>query len=86
MKQHAYLICVAGTTKLGDNFNANFIRVTSKRGTELAKYFTEEANNMKFELPKRTTILGIPDPHQDEVTSVIVTSVIDCGEEDRNKV
>lgn len=86
MNPHAYLIFVQGTTRLGYNFNANFVRVTSKRGSELAQYFTDEAKNEKFVLPQRTTILGIPDPHQDEITSVIVTSVVDCGEEDRNKV
>ena len=81
MNPHAYFICVQGTTKLGYTFSANFVRVTDKRGTELAKYFTEEAKNENFVLPPRTTILGIPDPHKDEVESVIVTSVVDCGEE-----
>lgn len=86
MNPHAYLICVQGTTKLGYNFNGTFIRVTSKRGSELAQYFMEESKNEKYELPQRMTILGIPDPHKDEVTSVVVTSVVDCGEEDGNKV
>jgi hypothetical protein len=82
---HAYLICVQGTTKLGYTFSANFIRVTSKRGIELAQYFTEEVKKEKFELPQRTTILGIPDPHKDEVESVMVTSVVDCGEEENKE-
>ena len=86
MNPHAYLVCVVGTTKLGCNFNANFVTVTSKRGTELAKYFTEEAEKMNYDLPPRMTLLGVPDPHKDEVSSVTVTSVMDCGEEDRNKV
>lgn len=81
MIPHAYLICVQGTTKLGYTFSANIIRVTSKRGSELAQYFMEEVKNENYELPQRTTILGIPDPHKDEVQSVILTSVIDCGEE-----
>lgn len=81
MNPHAYLICVQGTTKLGYTFSANIIRVTSKRGSELAQYFMEEVKNEKYELPQRMTILGIPDPHKDEVESVILTSVIDCGEE-----
>lgn len=86
MNPHAYLICVTGTTKLGYNFNGGFVRVTSKRGTELAKYFIEEAKNEKFEFPKRTTLLGVRNQNKDEVISVIVTSVTDCGEEDGNKV
>lgn len=85
MNPHAYLICVTGTTKLGYNFNGGFVRVTSKRGTELAKYFIEEAKNEKFEFPRRMTLLGVSDPNKDEVTSVIVTSVTDCGEEDSHE-
>lgn len=81
MIPHAYLICVQGTTKLGYAFSSNFVRVTDKRGTELAKYFMEEIKNEKYEFPQRMTILGIPDPHKDEVESVILTSVVDCGEE-----
>lgn len=86
MNPHAYLICVQGTTKLGYTFSANLVRVTSKRGSELAQYFMEEVKNEKYDLPQRMTILGIPDPHEDEVESVILTSVVDCGEEDKNKV
>lgn len=82
MNPHAYLIWVQGTTKLGYTFSANFVRVTSKRGTELAQYFMEEVKSEKYELPQRMTILGIPDPHKDEVESVILTSVVDCGEEE----
>ena len=84
MNPHAYLICVQGTTKLGYNFNANLITLTSKSGTKLAEHFAEEVKNAKFDLPPRMTILGIPDPHKDEVTSAIITSVVDCGEEDKN--
>ena len=84
MNPHSYLICVTGTTKLGYNFNATFTKVTSKRGTALAEYLIEAAKNEKYELPQRMTILGIPDPKKDEVASVIVTSVLDCGEDDEN--
>lgn len=85
MNPHAYLICVQGTTKLGYTFSANLVRVTSKKGTELAQYFMEEAKNEKYELPQRMNILGIPDPHEDEVVSVILTSVVDCGEEENRE-